>query len=136
MIETDLCIVGSGPVALFAVYDAGQFGMQCHLIGEHPDQKESVSSVQHEKLIMILMEKIAAYRPSFSNGEWIENIVQMKNEHYLITTNKKTKIRCKSLVFANKSEHFTPNLFNLENKIADEPKNVCMGNNPQKIQNL
>ena len=106
MIETDLCIVGSGPVALFAVYEAGQFDMQCHLIGEYPDQKESAPSVQHGQLTMILMEKITAYRPSFSYEEWIENIVHIKNEHYVITTNKKTKILCKSLLFTNKSEPF------------------------------
>ncbi|SDK14975.1 thioredoxin reductase (NADPH), partial [Catalinimonas alkaloidigena] len=31
MIETDICIVGAGPVGLFAVFEAGLLKMRCHL---------------------------------------------------------------------------------------------------------
>jgi thioredoxin reductase (NADPH) len=32
MIQTDLLIVGAGPVGLFAVFEAGLLKMRCHLV--------------------------------------------------------------------------------------------------------
>ena len=35
-IETDMIIVGAGPVGLFAVFEAGLLGLKCHLIDALP----------------------------------------------------------------------------------------------------
>ena len=31
-IETDILIIGAGPVGLFAVFEAGLLGLKCHII--------------------------------------------------------------------------------------------------------
>jgi hypothetical protein len=36
MITTDICIIGAGPVGLFAVFEAGLMKMRCHLIDALP----------------------------------------------------------------------------------------------------
>ena len=32
LIETDIVIIGAGPVGLFTVFEAGLLGLNCHLI--------------------------------------------------------------------------------------------------------
>ena len=31
-ITTDICIIGAGPVGLFAIFEAGLLKMKCHLV--------------------------------------------------------------------------------------------------------
>jgi thioredoxin reductase len=49
MIQTDLCIIGAGPVGLFAVFEAGLLRMRCHLVDALPQigGQLSVSVLNH-----------------------------------------------------------------------------------------
>ena len=33
-VETDILIIGAGPVGLFTVFEAGLLGLKCHIIDE------------------------------------------------------------------------------------------------------
>jgi len=105
MIKTDLCIIGSGPVALFAIFEAGLLNMHCHLIDDGQQKKEDLLDKQ---LSAILLERISVFKPGFTTGEWVKELIRNENGYYLLVTNKKTKIYCKSLVFSggNSSAHF------------------------------
>jgi len=100
MIKTELCIIGSGPVALFAAYEAGQFNMQCHLIPACQSESVQDQSQVNLTLSAILMDKVKVFNPGFSRGEWVEVITQDENDHYILTTNLKNKIHCHSLLIA------------------------------------
>ena len=100
MIKTDLCIIGSGPVALFAVFEAGQLNMRCHLIDARQEAYKAYEDLQDKHLCNILMEKISIYKPSFSNGEWVKELIHEDDDQYILITNNDTKIYCKSLVFS------------------------------------
>lgn len=45
MIHTDLCIIGAGPVGLFAVFEAGLLKMRCHLIDALPQVGGQLSEI-------------------------------------------------------------------------------------------
>ena len=45
MITTDLVIVGAGPVALFAIFEAGLLKMRCHLVDYLPQVGGQLSEI-------------------------------------------------------------------------------------------
>ena len=51
MIETDIAIVGAGPVGLFAVFEAGLLKMRCHLIDYLPQPGGQLSEIYPKKPI-------------------------------------------------------------------------------------
>ena len=84
MISTDICIIGAGPVGLFAVFEAGLLKMRCHLIDVLPQVGGQLSEIYPQKpiydipgfpiinaqqLVDGLMEQIEPFKPSFSLGE-------------------------------------------------------------------
>ncbi|MFL5752222.1 MAG: NAD(P)/FAD-dependent oxidoreductase, partial [Bacteroidia bacterium] len=83
MIETDIVIVGAGPVGLFAVFEAGLLKMRCHLIDYLPQVGGQLSEIYPKKpiydipgfptvlaqeLVDNLMKQIAPFHPSFTLG--------------------------------------------------------------------
>ena len=50
-IHTDLCIIGAGPVGLFAVFEAGLLKMRCHLIDALPQIGGQLSEIYPQKPI-------------------------------------------------------------------------------------
>lgn len=51
-VETDICIIGAGPVGLFAVFEAGLLKMRCHLVDAIPQIGDI--NTYHGKLKLIL----------------------------------------------------------------------------------
>ena len=51
MITTDICIIGAGPVGLFAVFEAGLLKMRCHLIDALPQVGGQLSEIYPQKPI-------------------------------------------------------------------------------------
>lgn len=51
MIKTDICIIGAGPVGLFAVFEAGLLKMRCHLIDALPQIGGQLSEIYPHKPI-------------------------------------------------------------------------------------
>ena len=50
-ITTDICIIGAGPVGLFAVFEAGLLKMRCHLIDVLPQVGGQLSEIYPQKPI-------------------------------------------------------------------------------------
>ena len=69
MINTDICIIGAGPVGLFAVFEAGLLKMRCHLVDVLPQIGGQLSEIYPKKPIY----DIPGF-PAINAGELVENL--------------------------------------------------------------
>ena len=94
MITTDICIIGAGPVGLFAVFEAGLLKMRCHLIDALPQVGGQLSEIYPHKpiydipgflainaqeLVDNLMTQISPFNPSFTLGERVETLARQED---------------------------------------------------------
>ncbi|QKJ28211.1 NAD(P)/FAD-dependent oxidoreductase [Mucilaginibacter mali] len=122
-IETDICVVGAGPVGLFAVFEAGLLKMRCQLIDALPQVGGQLSEIYPHKpiydipgypqilgqeLVDRLMEQIAPFRPGFTLGERVETINRNDDGSLTLMTNEHSTINCKVLVIAGGLGCFEP----------------------------
>lgn len=122
-ITTDICIIGAGPVGLFAVFEAGLLKMRCHLIDVLPQVGGQLSEIYPQKpiydipgyptvnaqeLVDRLMEQIAPFKPTFSLGERVEQLHQTDDDSFVIQTNDGTEVHCRAVVIAGGLGCFEP----------------------------
>jgi thioredoxin reductase (NADPH) len=115
MKETDLLIIGAGPVGLFTVFEAGLLKLHCHLIDVLPQPGGQLTEVYPKKpiydipgfpsvlasdLIDNLMEQISPFKPEFTLGEKAEKLEKLEDGRFLLTTNKGTGIKAPVIVIA------------------------------------
>jgi thioredoxin reductase (NADPH) len=50
-ISTDICIIGAGPVGLFAVFEAGLLKLRCHVVDALPQVGGQLSEIYPKKPI-------------------------------------------------------------------------------------
>lgn len=123
MINTDICIIGAGPVGLFAVFEAGLLKMRCHLIDALPQVGGQLSEiyphkpiydipgypeVKAQELVDRLMEQINPFHPTFTLGERVEGLEKQEDGSYIISTNDGTKVHCQAVVIAGGLGCFEP----------------------------
>ena len=123
MIQTDIAIIGAGPVGLFAVFEAGLLKMRCHLIDYLPQIGGQLSeiypkkpiydipgypSVLAQELVDNLKEQILPFHPSFTLGERIETLEKRGEADFLLKTNMGTEIEAKAVVIAGGLGCFEP----------------------------
>jgi thioredoxin reductase (NADPH) len=123
MIETDIAIIGAGPVGLFAVFEAGLLKMRCHLIDYLPQAGGQLSEIYPKKpiydipgyptvlaqeLVDNLMKQIEPFKPSFTFGERIETLEKRGERDFLLTTNLNTQLHAKIVVIAGGLGCFEP----------------------------
>ncbi|MCB0530106.1 MAG: NAD(P)/FAD-dependent oxidoreductase [Saprospiraceae bacterium] len=104
-IETDIIIVGAGPVGLFAVFEAGLLKMRCHLIDALPHPGGQLMEIYPKKpiydipgcpsilagdLVKNLMEQILPFNPGFTLGERAEKIEKLDDGRWCVTTSQGT----------------------------------------------
>ena len=139
IIHTDLCIVGAGPVGLFAVFEAGLLKMRCHLIDVLPQVGGQLSEIYPHKpiydipgypeikaqeLVDNLMEQIKPFDPGFTLGERVEKLEKLENGIFSVATNDGTTIHCKAVVIAGGLGCFEPRKPEIENLLKFEGKGV------------
>jgi len=105
-IETDIIIIGAGPVGLFAVFEAGLLKMRCHLIDVLPHPGGQLMEIYPKKpiydipgypsvlagdLVKNLMEQILPFNPGFSLGERAETVEKQEDGRWCVTTSHGTK---------------------------------------------
>nr|MBC7611991.1 NAD(P)/FAD-dependent oxidoreductase [Pseudopedobacter sp.] len=139
MIHTDLCIIGAGPVGLFAVFEAGLLKMRCHLVDALPQIGGQLSEIYPHKpiydipgypeikaqeLVDRLMEQIKPFDPGFTLGERVEKLEKDESGNFKITTSDHTEIHCKAVVIAGGLGCFEPRKPEIENLEIFEGKGV------------
>lgn len=139
-IETDLLIIGAGPVGLFTVFEAGLIKLHCHLIDYLPQPGGQCTEIYPKKpiydipgfpsvlagdLIHNLMEQIAPFKPGFTLGERAEEMRQTEDGKFEIITTSGTIHRAPCVAIAAGLGVFEPrkppieNLSNFENNGVD-----------------
>jgi len=121
--KTDICIIGAGPVGLFAVFEAGLLKMRCHLIDALPQVGGQLSeiyphkpiydipgfpAVNAQELVDNLMEQISPFNPSFTLGERVEALTRQADGSYHIIGNEGTVIHAQVVVIAGGLGSFEP----------------------------
>src|SRR6201990_2773372 len=107
MIQTDICIIGAGPVGLFAVFEAGLLKLRCHLIDALPQIGGQLSEIYPKKpiydipgfpevlaqdLVNNLQEQIKPFKPTFTLGERVESFTKHADGTFTLITSDKTEI--------------------------------------------
>lgn len=147
MITTDICIIGAGPVGLFAVFEAGLLKMRCHLIDALPQVGGQLSEIYPHKpiydipgypdikaqeLIERLMEQIDPFKPGFTLGERVEQLTKQDDGSIIVRTSDHTEIHCQVLVIAGGLGCFEPRKPEIQHLEEFEGKGVAyMVKNPE-----
>ena len=123
MIQTDLLIVGAGPVGLFAVFEAGLLKMRCHLVDYLPKVGGQLSEIYPKKpiydipgypsilaqeLVENLIKQIEPFKPTYTLGERIETLEKKAEGDFVLLTNLGTKIQAKAVIIAGGLGCFEP----------------------------
>ncbi|MHA7130225.1 NAD(P)/FAD-dependent oxidoreductase [Algoriphagus namhaensis] len=139
MITTDLCIIGAGPVGLFAVFEAGLLKMRCHLIDALPQIGGQLSEIYPQKpiydipgypevkaqeLVDNLMEQAKPFKPTFTLGERVDHLDKQEDGSFIVTTNEKTKVHAQVIIIAGGLGCFEPRKPVLDNLEKFEGKGI------------
>ncbi len=146
-IKTDICIIGAGPVGLFAVFEAGLLKMRCHVVDVLPQIGGQLTEIYPQKpiydipgypevlakdLITNLEKQIAPFKPTYSLGERVEALERLEDESFKLTTSDKNEIFAKVIVIAGGLGCFEPRKPEVENLEHFEGKGVLyMVRNPE-----
>ena len=123
MINTDIVIVGAGPVGLFAIFEAGLLKMRCHLVDYLPKAGGQLSEIYPRKpiydipgypsvlaqdLVDNLLKQAEPFKPSYTFGERVESLEKRDERDFILTTNMGTKVQAKVVVIAGGLGCFEP----------------------------
>lgn len=151
MIETDILIIGAGPVGLFTVFEAGLLKLRCHLIDSLPQVGGQCSEIYPKKPIYDipaypsilagdlsdqLMKQIEPFKPGFTLGETAVSIEETDDNQFIVTTNAGTKHKAHNVAIAGGLGVFTPRKPPIGNLKQFEKKGVdYIVKDPEKYRN-
>ena len=142
MIQTDIIIIGAGPVGLFTVFEAGLLKLRCHLIDSLPLPGGQCSEIYPKKpiydipgypsilagdLIDNLLEQIAPFKPTYTLGEAalsIDEIEEQGKSKFIVTTDKGTQHLAPIVMIAGGLGVFEPRKPPIENISLYEDRGV------------
>jgi thioredoxin reductase (NADPH) len=149
-IETDICIVGAGPVGLFAVFEAGLLKMHCHLVDAIPQIGGQLSEIYPKKpiydipgypeinaqeLVDNLHKQIEPFNPGFTLGERVDTLTKLEDGSFILQTSDHSEIRAKVVVIAGGLGCFEPRKPDLKKLEYFEGNGVVyMVKNPEKFR--
>jgi thioredoxin reductase (NADPH) len=122
-IETDVVIIGAGPVGLFAVFELGLVDVKAHVIdildkagGQcaelYPDKPiydiPGVPIVTGQELTDRLMEQIKPFGATFHLSEQVEHLERLADQRFRLKTDRGKTFECKAVVIAAGGGSFTP----------------------------
>jgi thioredoxin reductase (NADPH) len=122
-VETDVVIVGAGPVGLFAVFELGLLDIKCALVDILDKPGGQCAELYPEKpiydipgyplitgqgLVEKLLEQIAPFKPSFHLGQMVEALSREADGRFRLITDAGTTFLCKVVVVAAGGGSFQP----------------------------
>ena len=151
MKQTDILIIGAGPVGLFTVFEAGLLKLKCHLVDSLPVPGGQLAEIYPKKpiydipgypsvlageLVNNLMEQIAPFKPEFTLGERAEKIEKVGDKMYQLTTSRGTQIQAPVIAIAAGLGCFEPRKPPIQGLEQFEDKGVdYMVKDPEKFRN-
>jgi thioredoxin reductase (NADPH) len=150
-IQTDICIIGAGPVGLFAVFEAGLLKMRCHVVDVLGQVGGQLSEIYPKKpiydipgypeilaqdLVNNLMKQIEPFAPTFTLGERVEELEKLADESFRLRTHEGTEILAKIVVIAGGLGCFEPRKPELVGIESYEGKGISyIVKNPEVFRN-
>ena len=140
MVETDIIIIGAGPVGLFTVFEAGLLKLRCHLIDVLPQPGGQLTEIYPKKpiydipgfpevlagdLIDNLMKQAEPFKPGFTLGEKAISIEKTDDNGFIVTTESGLQHKSPNVAIAGGLGVFEPrkppipNLSDFERKGVD-----------------
>ena len=122
-IETDVIIIGAGPIGLFAVFELGLNDMRCHVIDILEKPGGQCSELYPEKpiydipaipmctgqeLINRLLEQIQPFNPMFHLGHMATGLVKLDDGRWQLTTDQGRVLIAPAIVVAAGGGSFQP----------------------------
>ncbi|MEL6964729.1 MAG: NAD(P)/FAD-dependent oxidoreductase [Pseudomonadota bacterium] len=123
IIQTDMIVIGAGPVGLFAVFEAGLLNMSCHLIDNldkvggqcaelYPDKPiYDIPAVPHctgQQLTDLLMQQIEPFNPTFHLNQQADAVERTDDGKWRLTTSIGTVLEAPTVVIAAGAGSFVP----------------------------
>ncbi len=121
--NTDLTIIGAGPVGLFSIFEAGMLKIKTHVIDTLEVIGGQCSALYPEKpiydipahpqilaseLIEKLEEQARPFSPVYHLNQRVEKIAKKSDGNFEIITSKDNKIICKAIIIAAGCGAFGP----------------------------
>jgi thioredoxin reductase (NADPH) len=137
--QTDVLIIGAGPVGLFAVFECGMLKMKAHVIDNLAEIGGQCSALYPEKpifdipgypeimageLIARLEEQAEPFQPVYHLGQQAEKMEQLADGTFRVTTSRGAQIIAKAIIIAAGAGSFGPNRPPLAGIEAYEGKSV------------
>lgn len=129
MIETDVVIIGAGPVGLFEVFELGLQNYSCHVVDAlpyaggqcaelYPDKPiydiPAIPMCTGEELTEKLLEQIKPFKPVLHFDQTVEELDKRGEHDFFLATSTGTEFKCKAVVIAAGAGSFTPVKLRLE----------------------
>ncbi|MFZ5779244.1 MAG: NAD(P)/FAD-dependent oxidoreductase [Pseudomonadota bacterium] len=121
--QTDVVIVGAGPVGLFAVFECGMVRLRCHVVDVLDDAGGQCTALYPEKpiydipgfprigaaeLVERLKEQAAPFQPVYHLGEQVQ-VLEPADGGWQVTTSRGTVVRGRAVIIAAGVGAFGPN---------------------------
>ena len=122
-IETDVIIIGAGPIGLFAVFELGLLDLRCHLVdildrpgGQcaelYPEKPiydiPGIPVVNGQELVDRLLEQIHPFHPSFHFAEMANTLARLPDGRWQLSTDAGTVLIAPVVVIAAGGGSFVP----------------------------
>ncbi len=123
MVETDVVIIGAGPVGLFAVFQLGLLDLKCHLIDILDRPGGQCAELYPEKpiydipawpvitgneLTEKLLEQIEPFGPEFHYNRMVTGVEKQDDGTFFVETDEQERFHCKIVVVAAGGGSFQP----------------------------
>jgi len=124
--QTDVVIIGAGPVGLFSIFECGMLRLKCHVIDALDSVGGQCAALYPEKpiydipaypkitgaeLVKNLHQQCLPFNPTFHLGHQVTHIEQLDSQgkSWRVTTSKGVIIECQSIIIAAGVGAFGPN---------------------------
>ncbi len=124
MLQTDVAVIGAGPVGLFSVFECGMLNLTCHVIDSldciggqcsalYPEKPiydiPGHPCVTGEQLISNLKQQIDPFQPVYHLGQQVLELTKTSDTRWILTTSRGVKISARSVIIAAGVGAFGPN---------------------------
>jgi thioredoxin reductase (NADPH) len=137
-IDTDVVVIGAGPVGLFQVFQLGLQGLRAHLIDALPHPGGQCAELYGDKplydipglvfctgreLVQRLQQQIAPFAPHWHGGQQVEQLTAQPDGSFIVATSVGTRLRARAVCIAAGVGAFVPRTL----KVADLDRAPWLG---------
>ena len=138
MIDTDVLVIGAGPVGLFCVHQLGIIGLKCEVVDNldkkggqcielYPDKPiydiPAIPECTGEELTNNLIKQVKPFKTNFHLSDRVEEI-KKENNSWLIKTIKGKEFKVSSIIIAGGVGSFEPRKFSVKECEKFEGKEI------------